>query len=170
MNRLLAFYRGQAPDDRFRTIGSILTRDDAWFEHTHDFIQWLFPLREASPVNPGAPTVDAEVIAAFGSEPALRERLIASFERMLRFYGLERRGALILTASNFPARKHDWFVRETHNDRRLTRILRSSATLGLVDEAELLLGCLETLRVTEPDCGVGATAFRYWRDALKRPL
>ena len=170
MHPLIGFYRGDAPDHRGRSLDDIIAQDDEWMERTHDFIQWLFPLREPSPVNPAAPTIDAEVIAAFGSQPSLRARLQASLDRMLSFYGLQRSGGLVVTAPDFADRKLIWFVNETHNDRRLTRILRSCATLGLVDEAERLLGCLETLRATEPDCGVGATVFRYWRDALKRPL
>lgn len=169
MNRLLDFYRGRGPDDRGRLLAEILCRDDDWLEATHDFIQWLFPLREASSVNPFAPLADAEVRAAFASDEALRRKLLASFDRMLVFYGLERRGELIVTSANWAARKGNWFTQGTHNDLRITRILKCLAMLGLRDWAERFLGCLETLRVAEPDCGIGATAFRYWRDALRRP-
>lgn len=169
MSRLLDFYRGTGADHRGRMLAEVLGRDDEWLEDTHDFIQWLFPLREPSGVNPFAPRVDDEVRDAFAADPALRARLLASLDRMLAFYGLVRSADGIVKSPDWPERKADWFLRSTHNDLRITRILKSLCLLGLREFAERLLGCLETLRVAEPDCGIHATAFRYWRDALRRP-
>jgi hypothetical protein len=50
-SRLLAFYRGQAPDDAGRWLKDIWEWDDEQLETTHDFIQWLFPLPEPSRFN-----------------------------------------------------------------------------------------------------------------------
>lgn len=169
MNRLVEFYRGAGRDHRGRRLDEILARDDDWLEGTHDFIQWLFPLREASGVNPFAPLVDDEVRDAFDADPALRARLRTSLDRMLAFYGLVRSADGIVKSPDWPERKGNWFLASTHNDLRITRILKSLSLLGLRDDAERLLGCLETLRVAEPDCGIGATAYGHWRDALRRP-
>ena len=169
MNPLLAFYRDAGRDHRGRTLDEILRRDDDWLERTHDFVQWLFPLREPSGANPFAPLVDDEIRDAFDADAAMRARLLASLDRMLAFYGLVRSADGIVKSPDWPARKRNWFLCSTHNDLRITRILKSLSLLGLREWAERLLGCLETLRVAEPDCGIGATAFGYWRDALRRP-
>lgn len=166
MDRLLAFYHGRSTDDRGRTLADILRQDDAWLEHTHDYIQWLFPLEQPSGVNPSAPLITEPVKAAFLSDEALRERLRAGFERMLAFYGLQRDRGDLVKAASWDRRKDDWFTRSTHNDLRITRILRCLSILGLRDEAERLLACLERLRQTEPDCAFSPVALRHWRQAI----
>jgi len=166
MHPLIAFHSGQAPDHRGRYLRDILRRDDTWLEATHDYIQWLFPLPERSGVLPSAPLIDAEVVAAFAADERLRASLAACFARMLAFYGLEERAGRVEKGPNWAARRANWFLVPTHNNLRITRILRCLVTLGLRPEAERFAAGLEALAGTEPDCGVGATAFAYWRDAL----
>ena len=166
MNPLQRFHLGTHPDDRGRFVGDVLGQDDAWLEHTHDFIQWLFPLAERSGASPAAPTLDAATIEAFGKDPALRRSLRASLDRMLAFYGLAWQSDRIVKAANWQARKHDWFTRDTHNNLRITRILKSLAMLGLRDEAQALRAALDALVHSEPDCGIGPVAQRYWTEAL----
>ena len=43
---LLRFYAGTGPDDRGRFLREIHQWPDDELEHTHDYIQWLFPLAE----------------------------------------------------------------------------------------------------------------------------
>lgn len=164
--RLLAFYRGEGVDDRGRRLEAILEQDDAWLERTHDFIQWLFPLREPSLVTPEAPLVDAEVAAAFAAEPRLRQRLRASLDRMLGFYGLAWQAGQIAPSASWAAAQARWFSRPTHNDLRITRILKSCVALGLAGEAGELLDALERLARQEPGCGVTAASRAHWRSAL----
>ena len=85
MDRLQRFFLGTGTDDRGRLLADVLRQDDAWLEHTHDFIQWLFPLVERSGAAPGAPTLDAATIQAFARDPALRRGLRAGLDRMLAF-------------------------------------------------------------------------------------
>jgi len=166
MNRLLAFYAEAGPDHRGRYLRDIMRQDDWWLETTHDYVQWLFPLYEPSGVLPSAPLIDSETVAAFAADERLRQRLHASFLRMLSFYGLSERDGRIATGPNWAQRKAGWFTRPTHNSLRITRMLRSLCALGLRAEAERLEACLQALRTSEPDCGVGAEAFGYWRAAV----
>ena len=168
MNRLLAFYYGGHPDDKGRFLAEITRQDDLWLELTHDYIQWLFPLREISKVTPSAPLADREVIEAFLRDELLRQHLLASFIRMLHFYGLARDNGEIKKGANWVERKGNWFTEGTHNDLRITRILKSLSILGLRDEAEQFLACLEKLRTSELDCGVSEIAYRFWREAVRR--
>ena len=75
MNQLLAFYHGTGTDHRGRTLAEILRQDDLWFEITHDFIQWLFPLNELSRASLHAPLVDGATLHAFQADPLLRDAL-----------------------------------------------------------------------------------------------
>ena len=87
--RLLRFYAGRLPDDRGRLLREILRWPDDELEHSHDYIQWLFPLAERSGFNVDAPILDAKPISEFRSRPELRRNVQASFRRMALFYGLE---------------------------------------------------------------------------------
>ena len=94
----------------------------------------------------------------------VRQHLRASFNRMLAFYGLADTGDGICKAANWHERKSNWFTQDTHNNLRITRILKCLCTLGLENEAAKFHEALLDLRENEPDCGIGDNAFRFWAD------
>ena len=74
MSDLIAFYRGLAPDSEGRTLADLWAFSDREMEDIHDFIQWMFPLREPSRFNPDAPLLTAADIAAFQADPRSANR------------------------------------------------------------------------------------------------
>ena len=167
MSAILMFYYGSHPDHRGRMLAEILKQDDAWLEITHDYIQWLFPLTELSRASVNAPLLDRATIQAFESDELLRTHMRASFVRMLRFYGLQASRAGVAKGDTWDARKSEWFLENTHNSLRLTRMLKSLSTLGMTWEALALQSTLKALCETEPDCGIDATAQQFWSQAVK---
>jgi hypothetical protein len=167
---IIDFYRGASPDARGRMLRDILQADDAWLERTHDYIQWLFPLRTRSAFNTNAPTLDDATVAAFGTDTELRGNLARAFGRMLRFYGFEEQrdqGAYrIVPASNAAAQQRNWLTPGNHNFLRITRILTSLDTLGLPAEARAFFAALDAVYVMKKDI-IGATTYRFWRDAVR---
>ena len=149
-------------------LAEILRQDDQWFELTHDFIQWLFPLTELSRASSNAPLLDRATIETFRRDGLLRKHQRASFARMLTFFGLEATVKGVRKATTWHARKGEWFQENTHNSLRITRMLKSMNLLGLEWEARALQSALLTLCTTEPDCGIDATAQRFWNDAVPR--
>jgi Opioid growth factor receptor (OGFr) conserved region len=144
---IVAFYSG-GRDDRHRTLDEILGWPDDRLEAVHDYIQWLFPDRRRSPVNPSAPVVTDSTTRAFAARADLRERLAASLDRMLAFYGLGRARNpdgtvhIALDAASFPRQSSNWLRPGNHNHLRLTRIMQSLTLLGLAGEAKALQRCL----------------------------
>jgi hypothetical protein len=167
MEPIVSFYSGQ-PDRGGRTLAGILRWDDEWLEEVHDYIQWLFPTRQPSAVNPSAPLVTDATVAAFERDPALRARLRQALDRMLLFYGLRwSDGRIEIDDSRFPARARVWLRPANHNHLRLTRIMESLATLGLPAEARALQRCL--LEDIYEGPGTGAISPRtadFWRRAV----
>jgi hypothetical protein len=164
MNPLVAFYQGDC-DDRGRSLDDVLRFDDAALERVHDFVQWLFPLRERSGANPDAPTLDDAAVESFRTGPELQEALRRSLDRMLTFYGLQRSGDAIVPAPGFSARRQ-WLTPGNHNHLRLTRMLISLRTLGLETEARALYRCLCDIAAR---CGgITAATRRYWDEAMRR--
>jgi hypothetical protein len=161
--QIVAFFQGAAPDDRGRFFDDVLRFDDEALEGTHDFIQWLFPLRVRSGANPGAPCLDDDAVAAFALSPQLRVALKRALERMLGFYGLGWDGDRIVPGAAF-AERSQWLTLGNHNHLRLTRILISLRTLGLEREAQALLECLLVIAATQRHA-ISDTTLGYWRSA-----
>ena len=168
---IVAFYSGGG-DDHGRTLETILGWTDDRLESVHDYIQWVFPTAVPRAVNPCAPLVSSDTVAAFAST-ALRDRLRGALDRMLTFYGLARNtdpdgGVVIgIDAPRFRERSVHWLTPGNHNHLRLTRIMQSLWVLGLEAEARALQRCLVAdvyegsgrNRITRETLG-------YWRDAL----
>lgn len=123
--RLIQFMRGEGSDHQGRTLDEILAFDDFWLEHTHDFVQWLFPIPEASRANPMAPVLTEEDRAFFKRHGDLRQQQRRALDRMLAFYGLARRNGVIEALPGLNPRDHIWLKAGGHNHLRITRIIRS---------------------------------------------
>lgn len=145
---ITAFLEGEGPDARGRTLFDVLAMDNGALEQTHDYIQWLFPLREPSGAVPDAPVLtDAEVEAIRDSGMA-QIALAAATDRMDVFYRAT----------------HDWLMPNDHNHLRITRIIRSLRLLVGDAEADAfktaILSRVETTRAP-----VSARSRGYWATA-----
>ena len=165
MSSLIEFYRGTGTDNMDRTLAQILAYGDADMEWHHDFIQWMFPLREPSQFNPNAPLLTEADIAAFLGDPGLRDQLLKSLDRFLAFLGLERRENEIAPGPEFPARS-EILRNPNHNWLRITRVLHCLRLLGLEEQGRRLLDCLEKLH-NEGMTRITSDTLRYWRDAAR---
>lgn len=115
-----AFLRGDGRDGRGRLLADVLAFDDARIEAVHDFIQWLFPLPEASRAVPGSPVLGDAEAAAIRADPQALAGLHAGLARMTRFY----------------AETNGWLVPFDHNHLRITRIIAAvRSLLGREDAA-----------------------------------
>jgi opioid growth factor receptor-like protein len=174
--KILGFYSGTMPDDHGRYLPDIQRWPDDELESVHDFIQWMFPLVDPSPVNPRAPVLDAETMVAFRSRPDLQQNLRASFLRMLQFYGLRMTASppvVVEKAPNFDSRVDNWLSSGNHNHLRITRIIRSLRLLGLEREAQALFGCLSDIYAAEQKKrwpAISSTTFQFWSSAAGDPV
>jgi hypothetical protein len=172
--RLVWYYSGKATDDKGRYLAEILQWPDEKLEVVHDFIQWMFPLTERG-FNPNAPVLDRFSISEFRARPELQEKLRASLQRMLTFYGLETqqgKDQTITPANNFKERARTWLLPGNHNHLRITRILKSLRTLGLELEAKALFNCLVNIYEDEKGKALPAIStetFWFWQSAACDP-
>lgn len=165
---IIDFYSGDAPDGRGRFLTEIQGWPDDRLEAVHNYIQWLFPLPEPSPVNPSAPLLDGATIREFSKRPELRERMRASFLRMLHFYGLEWREGVVAQAGNYAERSRNWLSPGNHNHLRITRILRCVRLAGLEEEASSFFACLRGIYDNERGKArpaITTETFRFWTRA-----
>lgn len=167
MNDLLNFYYGSDTDHKGRMLAEMVAQDDFWMEHTHDFIQWMFPLNELSRASLYAPLVDGRTLQAFHSDALLRSNMRVSLVRFLKFLGLTFDGVRLKKAPNWENRKQAWFTEHSHNSLRITRILKSMALLGLREDAARLQTELENLCLAEPDTGITQESRELWCEAIR---
>jgi hypothetical protein len=162
---LVTFYRSESRDRWGRTLQEIWGWNDNRLEEQHDYIQVLFPLREASGFNRNAPLLDEAAIESFRSDETIQANLLRSFRVMLRFYGfrLDETTGEVGETDHFAARAREWLHPDDHNHLRITRILKCLTLCGLGDRAAAFLRRLET--IADPS-RVTAASLRYWRDAV----
>ncbi|GEK48323.1 hypothetical protein HPA02_26060 [Bisbaumannia pacifica] len=163
--RLVEFQRGQAVDHQGRTIEELWALPAFWLEHTHDYIQWLFPIPEAGRFNAFAPLLDEEARAAFAADESLRASHRRSLDAMLAFFGLIRRERVIEARSDLTMGEHIWLKRGGHNHLRISRIIRS---LFLCHQPELAAAFQRAVIEIGTTRGVVSEAsLGYWRAATR---
>lgn len=169
---LLQFYMGSVPDCCGRRLADIQKWNDMQLEQVHDYIQWLFPLTEASAYNSEAPILTTDDIAAFRASPELRKAQIKSFERLLAFYGFrivdegDGKKIKIDPTAEFGIQSRNWLRPGDHNLLRITRILRSLELLGSETHARAWLACLEGVLQTTEGSKIGPRTLAFWRAAV----
>uniref|UniRef100_A0AAQ4S7I9 Opioid growth factor receptor 2 n=1 Tax=Gasterosteus aculeatus aculeatus TaxID=481459 RepID=A0AAQ4S7I9_GASAC len=100
-------------------------------ESVHSYIQWLFPLQEPG-MNRDASILTTEEIEEFLQSNIAKENLLKSYKLMLDFYGIElsdEKTGEVRRACNWRDRFNN-LNRRTHNNLRITRILKCLGTLG----------------------------------------
>ncbi|XP_052464973.1 opioid growth factor receptor isoform X2 [Carassius gibelio] len=132
----LAFHHGQiksSPDDVH-----IDEFHQQWWgkyerlENVHSYIQWLFPIQEPG-VNCKAHVLTKKEIKLFRKDKQAKSKLVKSYKLMLDFYGIR----LVDESTGEVERAPNWknrfrnLNRHTHNNLRITRILKCLGTLGL---------------------------------------
>ena len=147
-NPILAFLEGEGTDGAGRSLFDVLGMDDAGIERTHDFIQWLFALTEASAAVPGAPVLTPEQAAEIKASIPAQCALAAATDRMDRFY----RATTL------------WLAPQDHNHLRITRIIKSLRLLRGDRYANEFRDAV-LWRVEATGAPVNALSRHYWSTA-----
>lgn len=145
---VFAFLTGTGTDGAGREVFDVIAFDDPAIEQVHDFIQWLFPLRERSGANPGAPVLTQEDVEEIRASFSAQAALAAATDRLAIFY----------------YRNGHWLTASDHNHLRITRIIKSLRLLrgdALADAfRDLILA-----RVAEAGDPVGKPTLGFWARA-----
>lgn len=173
MSEILSFYRNESvPCGGFFT--DIVNRwSDQHWEQSHDFIQWLFPLKTPSNFNPDAPLLTDDDVEQFVKCKDLEGNVFQAFIRCMKFLGLNGRLVwrdvhehstnewAVSKADNFAEREEVW-SKINHNWLRITRVMASLRLLKYDPLADAFFKCLCDLY----NEGYGsAESFSYWQKA-----
>jgi hypothetical protein len=144
------FLTGEGHDHRGRKLADVLALDDSALERSHDYIQWLFPLPEASRFNASAPVLRSEDIALIRSNDKAKANLLSARDRMLAFY----------------SENDHWLVPFDHNHLRITRIIRCLVLCVGAEEAQGFHQRIMAL-VEAAARPVNEDSLRHWRNAAR---
>ena len=159
MSSYVKFYRGQRRTI-FRPVSIDYLIDNATddeLERHHGYIQWIFPLKEASKSQPGAieELLTDEAIAELLGDQELKKKIKRVTRRMLKFWGISytRNGVEIEDINTFHEKLG---CMHNHNQLRMTRMLTFMRHLGWGDVVEAIKPLLlcNTPRAS--------AAVRYW--------
>lgn len=150
-----------------KRLEDFLNYDNNKLEHNHHYIQHAFPLKEKSKYNITAPTLTDDEIHWIRSEDGndARYNLKKMFIRMLEFYGFSYDNEMIKEAADFLRRSQIWLTPNNHNMKRISRILRSLAILGLEDESTAFYTALLAIAEKNPKI-ISKSVLAYWTSAV----
>ena len=182
MSPIVNFYLNGGTDPKGRTLADMIAMDDAQLEHSHDVVQWMFPLNEESKHNRNAPVLTEADVTAL-STPQGRYQYLQAVDRFLSFYGMEKvrkdneqdREVVAIVPSEQFERQSQWLRVGNHNLKRITRIIRCAMLLGRQDVAEILRDGFSRLAnhplATAPkEKALDKSTLQYWKDAVSLPF
>jgi len=105
--------------------------DYSLLEAKHGYIQWLFPIREYG-LNYAAQPLLKHEIKVMAKDEKIMQRIVTSYKLMLDFYGmrLENETTGLISRSGSYAAQYRNLCRSSHNNLRISRILKCLSELG----------------------------------------
>jgi len=147
---IVNFLTNNEPDFKNRFLKDIWNFSDEAIEHTHDFIQLLFPLNEkSSAVSNGIYLDSNEAVQSIKANKLATENIVKSSKWFLLF----------LARNSHWKRKHD------HNYLRVTRIIKSLRLLVSDQEANKFYELFMQLVDENLKLKINSITLHYWENA-----
>lgn len=171
-SKLIDFYYNSGSDNCGRKLEDIWRWSYDQLEHSHDYIQWLFPLQSPSRFNPSAPILNEQDITLFIQDKDLTDNLITSFRILLDFWGFiiykdESNKITINKSSQFKHRSSYWLCPYNHNYQRISRVLICLNLLELQEYSDAFYIALKGLYDEDFHDIIGDESFMYWKNAFR---
>tara|TARA_B100001057_G_scaffold262663_1_gene262837 strand:- start:384 stop:848 length:465 start_codon:yes stop_codon:yes gene_type:complete len=147
---IVNFLTNNEPDFKNRFLKDIWNFSDEAIEHTHDFIQLLFPLNERSSAVSNRIYLDSnEAVQSIKANKLATENIVKSSKWFLLF----------LARNSHWKRKHD------HNYLRVTRIIKSLRLLVSDHEANKFYELFMQLVDENLKLKINSITLHYWENA-----
>lgn len=171
MSKITEFICANGKTDENRTREQLLASNNRFLELSHLYIQWLFPLTEASEYNPATPVLTEEDIETIKNSVNGRNNILTSFMRMLSFYGYrmeisDEKDIRITIDDNSVMRRLNWLRYNNHNFLRITRILKCLMLFNLDAYAMAFFHALQEEYKRKEQ--MLAIPYTYWETAVEK--
>lgn len=146
----LDFYINKEPDDKGRYFIDILHYDNNELKNTHDYIQRVFPLLEASECVANAPVITKEEVELIKKDKLALVNISKMYKHMLHFWKIDdmwkkdakdylnpenKIGCFEKMITIYTLKPH-WISSNNHNYRRISRVIKSLTLFGLEKEVK----------------------------------
>ncbi len=142
------FIEGVESDSKGREFETILSFCDRDIESIHDFIQWIFPLKEASRAVFNAPVLSDDDVSEISKSETSKSNIIRASKWYLGFLG----------------RNKHWVAKYDHNHLWITRAIKSIRLLVGSHEAENFRESVFEM-LGEEKSKIDPKAVTFWLDA-----
>lgn len=143
---LCDFLSDKVKNDEGRFFSDIMRFSDRNLERCHDYIQWIFPLREASLFNFVVPVLTPEVEKQIKDSSDAIANFLNGLDKLLDYYN----------------RTSKWAVMHDHNHLRITRIIKSTFYLLGENKASKVFDIILT-RCKNLNFQPDPTTLNYWK-------
>ena len=143
---IVEFLEGTGIDNHGRHLDQLVAEDDEYWEHTHNFIQWLFPLDEESRSSRGSPVLKEEHMRAIRESESARNNLQRSVTRY----------------KDFLAGTTNWRSGYDHNHLRISRVIKCLRLL-VDDQAADSFKYWVAGQLGDQIDSINAKSKKYWR-------
>lgn len=143
------FFEGTATNQSGLSWFDVLAMDNDQLEHSHDWVQWMFPLPEPSLAVPDSPVLEPGDILKITRNIELKSAYWIGVNRMCDFY----------VSTKY------WLKYTDHNHKRITRIIRSMKLILGREDAMLFYDMIMKLNA---DAGTPVSTLNsaYWHTEL----
>lgn len=101
------------------------------------YLEWLFPVDHASKWNRTVPTLHGDELLFFQTNPDIQQKFLTSFDKIIGYFEIERQGNQLFATDTLKARDY-WLKPIGHQEKKISRIIRSLAWCGQLDLAKNL--------------------------------
>lgn len=144
--------------------------DYRFLERSHGYIQWIFPLFEHG-MNYHAQPLSPIEVQLFRSSSTCQQRLLRSFEIMLKFWGFSydplSNAVRFHPDDEFREKRFKNWI-NTHNNLRVSRCLKSLCIFGLEAQAFAFFCALCVLMVEYPS--LKSSLKRFWLPIFEQDI
>jgi hypothetical protein len=163
-SKIIQFYEKNSKDNYGRTLHEMQHYNYEQLENIHNYIQWMFPLREKSRVNLSAPLLKDKDILYIKNSEKIKQNMLVSTLVITDFWGI---GKEFLENKYYVKndRIKNMITPKNHNFLRISRILKSHILFDMKNEAVLLFKCFEEIR-NDGNQNIIGESFTSWENAI----
>lgn len=173
MSKITDFYLDDGTTVEGLTWEDIMNFEKDDLEECHVHIQWLFPLKEASSMQPTAPILTDEDIDTLKDNPVFIGKYKKGLIKMMDFYGFQP----VIADEFFINQFYDWDDRDdenkqwitpnNHNFLRITRIINSLRLFKQYKLCYEVFRCFSNLYWDYPEYKeiIGEISYQFWKEA-----
>ena len=146
MSELVSFFRDKIGHPRYGSYEVIISNGDEFWEKTHDFIQWIFPLNESSRFNRESPILDDSSIQQLLALRQTEQKLSLAVDRYKSFLQSHKK----------------WRSGYDHNHMRISRVIKCLRLL-LGDQSANAFKYWVASELGDDIDKIHSESRRYWR-------